>query len=105
MLSKIKSIEIRACRGGDELESLDTVAAVKLPGGSRPDFTVVTITTEDGVQGTSFGFGAQDAWKILFRFPPNISRLNLLSRHIFPCFPPNIRALHPHKNKDPKSKP
>ena len=47
MLSKIKSIEIRACRGGDELESLDTVAAVKLPGGSRPDFTVVTITTED----------------------------------------------------------
>ena len=50
MLSKIKSIEIRACRGGDELESLDTVAAVKLPGGSRPDFTVVTITTEDGVQ-------------------------------------------------------
>ncbi len=36
-------------RGGDELESLDTVAAVKLPGGSRPDFTVITITTEDGV--------------------------------------------------------
>ena len=61
MLSKIKSIEIRACRGGDALEELDTVAAVKLPGGSRPDFTVVTITTEDGVQGTSFGFGAQDA--------------------------------------------
>lgn len=61
MLSKIKSIEIRACRGGDELEELDTVAAVKLPGGSRPDFTVITITTEDGVQGTSFGFGAQDA--------------------------------------------
>jgi hypothetical protein len=59
MLSKIKSIEIRACRGGDQLEELDTVAAVKLPGGSRPDFTVVTITAEDGVQGTSFGFGAQ----------------------------------------------
>ena len=54
MLSKIKSIEIRACRGGDELEEFDTVAAVKLPGGSRPDFTVITITTEDGVQGTSF---------------------------------------------------
>jgi L-alanine-DL-glutamate epimerase-like enolase superfamily enzyme len=61
MISKIKSIEIRACRGGDELKELDSVAAVKLPGGSRPDFTVVTITTEDGVQGTSFGFGAQDA--------------------------------------------
>jgi len=30
-------------------------------GGARPDFTVVTLTTSDGVKGTSFGFGAQDA--------------------------------------------
>jgi L-alanine-DL-glutamate epimerase-like enolase superfamily enzyme len=60
-LSIIKDIEIRACRGSDEPESKDAVAAVKLPGGSRPDFTVITITTEDGVKGTSFGFGAQDA--------------------------------------------
>ena len=60
-LSIIKDIEIRACRGSDEPASKDAVAAVKLPGGSRPDFTVVTITTEDGVKGTSFGFGAQDA--------------------------------------------
>ncbi len=58
MLSKIKSFKIRASRGGDALEEFDTVAAVKLPGRSRPDFTVVTITTEDGVQGTSVGFGA-----------------------------------------------
>lgn len=61
MLSRVTNIEIRACRGADELSSLDAVSAVKLPGGSRPDFTVITITTEDGVKGTSFGFGAQDA--------------------------------------------
>ena len=59
--SIIKDIEIRACRGGDHLNSLDAVEAVRLPGGARPDFTVVTITTEDGVQGSSFGFGALDA--------------------------------------------
>ena len=33
-LSIIKDIEIRACRGSDEPESRDAVAAVKLPGGS-----------------------------------------------------------------------
>ena len=60
-LSIIKDIEIRACRGSDQPDSKDAVAAVKLPGGSRPDFTVITITTEDGVKGNSFGFGAQDA--------------------------------------------
>ena len=59
--SIIKDIEIRACRGGNELNSLDAVDAVRLPGGSRPDFTVITITTQDGVKGTSFGFGALDA--------------------------------------------
>lgn len=59
--STISKIEIRACRGGDELNNLDAVAAVQLPGGSRPDFTVITITTTDGVTGTSFGFGALDA--------------------------------------------
>ena len=56
--STISKIEIRACRGGDELKNLDAVSAVQLPGGSRPDFSVVTITTTDGVTGTSFGFGA-----------------------------------------------
>lgn len=57
----ITGIEIRACRGGDALNSLDAVSAVQLPGGSRPDFTVVTLTTSDGAKGTSFGFGALDA--------------------------------------------
>lgn len=57
----ITDIEIRACRGGDTLNTLDAVSAVQLPGGSRPDFTVVTLTTSDGVKGTSFGFGALDA--------------------------------------------
>jgi L-alanine-DL-glutamate epimerase-like enolase superfamily enzyme len=57
----ITDIEIRACRGGDSLTELDAVDAVQLPGGSRPDFTVVTLKTSDGVTGTSFGFGALNA--------------------------------------------
>ena len=59
--SKIVDIEIRACRGGDQLNVQDAVSAVSLPGGSRPDFTVVSMTTEDGITGHSFGFGALDA--------------------------------------------
>ena len=57
--SKIKSVKIRACKGPDQLDPGSV--SVALPGGSRPDFTVVTITTEDGTTGTSFGFGALDA--------------------------------------------
>ena len=57
----IEKVEIRACRGSDAGESIDAVSGVKLPGGNRPDFTVVTLTTADGVTGTSFGFGALDA--------------------------------------------
>lgn len=59
-LSRIVDIEIRACRGPDHLSETDVVT-VDLPGGSRPDFTVVSITTEDGIVGHSFGFGALDA--------------------------------------------
>ena len=51
----ITNIEIRACRGGDALNTLDAVSAVQLPGGSRPDFTVITLTTADGVQGIRDG--------------------------------------------------
>ena len=57
----ITDIEIRACRGGDQLNVQDAVSAVQLPGGSRPDFTVVTIKTSEGLVGTSMGFGALDA--------------------------------------------
>ena len=59
--SVIVDVEIRACRGADELKQLDAVSAVQLPGGSRPDFTVITLKTADGTTGTSFGFGALDA--------------------------------------------
>ncbi len=59
--SEIAKIEIRACRGGNLSDAIDPVDAVKLPGGSRPDFTVITLTTVDGVTGTSFGFGALDS--------------------------------------------
>jgi len=61
MSTVITDIEIRACRGKDDLDLLDANEAVSLAGGNRPDFTVVTITTSDGITGTSFGFGAQDA--------------------------------------------
>ena len=61
MSTVITDIEIRACRGKDDLGAFDAASAVALPGGARPDFTVVTLTTSDGVKGTSFGFGAQDA--------------------------------------------
>jgi len=57
----ITDIKIRACRGGDSLTKLNAAEAIQLSGDSRPDFTVVTITTSDGIEGTSFGFGALDA--------------------------------------------
>jgi len=59
--SMISKIEIRACRGGDELNDLNAVETIHLPGGSRPDLTFVSITTTDRVTGTSFGFGSLDA--------------------------------------------
>lgn len=58
--STIIKIEIRACRGPDVSTDSGPVT-VELPGGARPDFTVVTVTTENGTTGTSFGFGALDA--------------------------------------------
>lgn len=58
---EITSIEIRGCRGPDDAAAIDPLVATKLPGGTRPDFTVVTVTTADGTQGSSFGFGALDA--------------------------------------------
>jgi len=59
--SEIVDIEIRACRGTITDTSRDAVAQANLPGGSRPDFTVVSLTTADGTTGTSFGFGTLDA--------------------------------------------
>lgn len=58
---RIVEIDIRACSPRESHEVRDAVNAVKLPGGERPDFTVVTVKTESGHTGTSFGFGALDA--------------------------------------------
>ncbi|MDE0868055.1 MAG: hypothetical protein OSA22_03510 [Aquiluna sp.] len=58
--STIEKIEIRAC-SGPNLGSAAATVTTDLPGGARPDFTVVTVTTADGTTGTSFGFGALDA--------------------------------------------
>lgn len=56
-MARITDIEIRACRG----DAPDPVAAAALPGGVNPDFLVVTLTTEDHMRGTSFGFGGLNA--------------------------------------------
>jgi L-alanine-DL-glutamate epimerase-like enolase superfamily enzyme len=58
---RIVDIQIRACRAREVNKQIDSVQEVKLPGGERPDFTVVTLTTASGYEGTSFGFGALDA--------------------------------------------
>lgn len=58
---KIVDIEIRACRARGIEKENDSVSEVKLPGGSRPDFTVVTVKTASGYTGNSFGFGALDS--------------------------------------------
>ena len=55
---RIVEIEIRACRARDFNAEADSVEEVKLPGGNRPDFTVVSIETASGHSGHSFGFGA-----------------------------------------------
>jgi len=52
MSTVITDVEIRACRGKDDLGALDVASAVALPGGARPDFTVVTLKTSDGLTGT-----------------------------------------------------
>jgi L-alanine-DL-glutamate epimerase-like enolase superfamily enzyme len=58
---RIVDIEIRACRARDLKEISNSVEEVKLPGGNRPDFTVVTLKTASGYVGHSFGFGALDS--------------------------------------------
>lgn len=57
----IVDIEIRACRARDIQVETNSVEQVKLPGGNRPDFTVVTIETASGHVGHSFGFGTLDS--------------------------------------------
>lgn len=53
----ITRVEIRACHlsGQSELERN------RLRGGSPPDVVVITLETDEGVTGTSFGFGGLDA--------------------------------------------
>lgn len=57
----IVNVEIRACRSRNIDLQTNSVEEVKLPGGSRPDFTVITIETASGYVGHSFGFGALDS--------------------------------------------
>lgn len=54
---KITDISIRLC----SMESTPALAAAKLPGGQVPDALVVTLTTDEGVTGTSWGFAGFDA--------------------------------------------
>jgi L-alanine-DL-glutamate epimerase-like enolase superfamily enzyme len=61
MTSKIVDIKIRACSGLDPSKKHQNDEGIAWVGGIRPDFTVVSITTSDGLVGTSFGFGALDS--------------------------------------------
>lgn len=54
---KITDAVIRMC----SMQSADTLTKVKLAAGRVPDVLVVTLRTDDGVEGTSFGFGGVDA--------------------------------------------
>jgi L-alanine-DL-glutamate epimerase-like enolase superfamily enzyme len=55
---KITEVEIRACSPG--LRG-DAVEGAKLRGGNAPEVVVVTVKTDEGITGTSFGNGAHDA--------------------------------------------
>lgn len=63
---KIETIDIRVCKGGQG----DAVAASKLPGGARPAFIVVTIGTDEGLTGTSFGFATLDPYAAAHAMAP-----------------------------------
>lgn len=54
---RIVDVEIRACRVDDS--SVDARSA--LDGQSVPDVVVITLTTDSGMRGTSFGFGGLDS--------------------------------------------
>lgn len=54
---RIVDIEIRACR----VEAGSVTERSSLDGQSVPDVVVITVTTDEGVRGTSFGFGGLDS--------------------------------------------
>lgn len=54
---KITEIEIRACRAASE----EAIERVNLQGGHTPDVAVITLHTDEGISGTSFGFGGLDS--------------------------------------------
>jgi L-alanine-DL-glutamate epimerase-like enolase superfamily enzyme len=54
---KIIDVEIRACSVADA----EAIERVNLHGGHMPDVTVITLHTDEGISGTSFGFGGLDA--------------------------------------------
>lgn len=54
---RVVDVEIRVCR----IDEDSTVQRSTLGGRTVPDVVVVTLTTDEGVRGTSFGFGGLDA--------------------------------------------
>lgn len=54
---KITDIEIRMCSA----QSTDPTTMVNLSGGSVPDVLMLTVRTDEGIEGHSFGFGGLDA--------------------------------------------
>lgn len=53
---KIESVEIRVCRSSPA----DDDNSSRLTGSTRPPFIVISLTTDDGLQGNSFGFATLD---------------------------------------------
>jgi L-alanine-DL-glutamate epimerase-like enolase superfamily enzyme len=55
---KLTAIEIRLCKGHQG----ELTAASRLPGGARPAFVVVSLETDEGLTGRSFGFATLDPY-------------------------------------------
>lgn len=59
---KITEIEIRACSPGRlQGEEMDAIDGANLRGGTAPDVTVISLKTDEGITGVSFGSGGLDA--------------------------------------------
>jgi L-alanine-DL-glutamate epimerase-like enolase superfamily enzyme len=58
---EITGIEIRACRPARSGAAADAVDSANLRGGTAPDVVVLSLTTDEGITGVSFGSGGLDA--------------------------------------------
>jgi L-alanine-DL-glutamate epimerase-like enolase superfamily enzyme len=55
---RITEVEIRACSPAPKGDAVDEAG---LPGGTAPDFVVISVRTDEGITGVSFGSGGLDS--------------------------------------------